>query len=286
MPLYTFQEVRAAFKKELKEVYAPQEIESIANLAVEFVTGNSLIDQLINSQTLISEEQQNKFEDILLRLKHNEPLQYIIGKTIFYDLTLEVNPAVLIPRQETELLVDILVKKNKLKNATSIIDIGTGSGCIAISLKKRIPDANILAVDISRVALEVAQKNALINNVEIEFIKADILDKNIKIDTKFDLIVSNPPYVREIEKKFMHANVLNFEPETALFVSDDDPLIFYEAIGKFAGQNLKHDGILAFEINEALGKEVIKICEKNGFHKNEIINDLQGKNRFVISYSE
>ncbi|MBR5602933.1 MAG: peptide chain release factor N(5)-glutamine methyltransferase, partial [Bacteroidales bacterium] len=162
-----------------------------------------------------------------------------------------------------------------------ILDIGTGSGCIAISLAKNIPGSKVHALDISEKALEVAKENAINNNVDVTFIHDDILSLKNKIDTKFDIIVSNPPYVREVEKADMHDNVLNWEPQTALFVSDNDPLIFYRTILEFAKSHLKENGEVWFEINEYLGKEMIDLCHEMGFHEAEIISDFRGKERIL-----
>ena len=231
-----------------------------------------------------------------------EPLQYILGETEFYSLPIKVNPSVLIPRPETEELVELVIRTVLAISETSpphiadrpplrILDIGTGSGCIAITLAKHIPDAKVTAIDISETALQTAKENARLNNVNIRFIHADILNTPITgfntptaaelIDVDFDIIVSNPPYVTSEEKVLMNENVLNYEPHGALFVPNDEPLIFYKAITGFALQKLSPEGFLFFEINAKYDIETSEMLHKKGFVQIEIIRDLSGKNRFI-----
>ena len=214
---------------------------------------------------------------------NQEPIQYILGRTSFYDLEFNVTPGVLIPRQETELLVDIILKDYSLSG--KILDIGTGSGCIAVSLKKNLPEAEVFALDISQNALDIAKLNSKSNNLHIDFIHGDILNPGLTINHTFDLIVSNPPYVRNSEQQKMHDNVLQYEPHTALFVPDDDPLVYYRAIADFCMRNLKSSGILALEINESLGFETKSELEKYTFSTVEIVKDLNNKDRFSIAKS-
>jgi len=213
-------------------------------------------------------------------LLNNKPLQHIIGYAPCLDYEFIVNEDVLIPRPETEELVDIISKSINTKTL-KILDIGTGSGCIAISLQK-LTSANVTAIDISKDALKIAIQNAKNNDANIEFIELDILNKNSwhKLDNDFDIIVSNPPYVRNLEKELMSKNVIDFDPSLALFVEDNNPLIFYKAITQFAKLHLKDRGILWFEINEYLGQETKELIQKH-FNTAEIIKDFRGKERFI-----
>jgi release factor glutamine methyltransferase len=222
-------------------------------------------------------------EDLLA----NKPLQYILGKTQFLDNEFIVNEHVLIPRPETEELVQSVI--DELKNVVidinfpvKILDIGTGTGCIAISLKNYFPDMHVFALDVSEEALEVARTNAQNNRVEVAFYQADILNfETLEGFPEFDIIISNPPYVLEREKKQMQKNVLDYEPKEALFVPDDQPLLFYEAIADFANMNIRPGGYIFLEINESFGEEVKSLYLKHGFTGVEIIKDLSGKDRFL-----
>jgi release factor glutamine methyltransferase len=235
----------------------------------------------------LAESDRFKLLEILEQLKNGSPLQYILGETEFYDLKLKVNPSVLIPRSETEELIDwALITIREMNGETEvlkILDIGTGSGCIPISIKKYIPLADISAVDISNTALNTAKKNAELNKTEINFIEDNILNpiKQSLINTIYDVIISNPPYVRDSEKLEMHQNVLNHEPHTALFVPDDSALIFYDAIANFTLKNLKKNGFLFLEINENLGKETVELLIKKGFKTAELRQDMYGKDRMI-----
>ena len=231
----------------------------------------------------LSESEMLTFHFAVKDLLKNKPLQYVIGVTEFCDLKFKVNENVLIPRPETSELVHLITKSQQptANSQQSILDIGTGSGCIAISLAKQLPQSQVYALDISEKALNVAKENANINNVDITFIHDDILSLRNKIETKFDIIVSNPPYVRDLEKAEMRDNVLNWEPHNALFVSDDDPLIFYRNILLFAKNNLKENGEVWFEINEYLGKEMTDLCLEMGFSNVNIYKDFREKERFL-----
>ncbi|TFF35685.1 peptide chain release factor N(5)-glutamine methyltransferase [Mucilaginibacter psychrotolerans] len=225
---------------------------------------------------------------ILAELKTGKPVQYILGSTEFYGLTFLVNPAVLIPRPETEELVEwTLETVGSLQLAAGIeetplriLDIGTGSGCIAISLKKNLPDAALTALDISADALQTAKQNAVINEVDVEFIQTDILNQS-PLTTHYSLIISNPPYVTLQDKTLMHANVTDFEPHTALFVPEDNPLLFYDAIADFARNNLLPGGLLFFEINEAFGQETVELLANKGFINIELRKDMSGRDRMI-----
>ena len=225
---------------------------------------------------------------------HNEkPIQYIIGETEFYRLPFYVNQHVLIPRPETEELVEWIISlpnsSQKEKNL-NILDIGTGSGCIAISLAKNLPNASVFAIDISKKALQVAKQNAVLNEVTVEFIEYDILSSNIiqtpsirgkNLNLKFDIIVSNPPYVRQLERQEIKNNVLNYEPHIALFVENDNPLLFYNHIIDFAKENLTKNGKLYVEINQYLGQETVTLLKEKGFTNIELKKDLFGNDRMV-----
>ncbi|NRF40069.1 peptide chain release factor N(5)-glutamine methyltransferase [Pedobacter foliorum] len=271
------------FTKELIEIYDEQEIISIFNIIVEHISGFNRSQLMLNGGAEVEEVKYNTYLQALDRLKTGEPPQYVIGDTIFYGLTFKVNPAVLIPRPETEELVDWIIERcnsASLKRG-SLLDIGTGSGCIAISLKKNLgPDFKVSAIDVSEGALATATENALLNNAQVNFIHADIL--SYSSNEKYDLIVSNPPYITMEEQKEMHHNVLENEPHLALFVSDEKPLIFYEAIAEFALSNLNSNGLLCFEINEYLGEETMQMLIDKSFINIELRKDMQGKDRMII----
>lgn len=272
---------------------------------LEDIAGVKRHELILKGEQTVSESELLKFNFAIKYLKKYRPIQYILGNADFYGLKFKVNEHTLIPRPETEELVDLIVKEagesrhksqdmrhemqennkpevHNLQPATenSILDIGTGSGCIAIALKKNIPWANVYAMDISAEALKIAIENAQLNNVDIDFIKHDILSPSL-VEQSFDIIVSNPPYVRESEKQQMKANVLKYEPHTALFVADEEPFVFYDAIADFALKYLKKGGKLYFEINEYLGDELVKLIEGKGFKNVGVLKDLNGKNRIL-----
>lgn len=269
-------------EKELAGLYPNSEIEGFTRIILEAVCEWSFTEQVLNKQEKIRNADFEKIRGIVFRLKNFEPIQYILGETEFYGLKLKVNPSVLIPRPETEELVEWIVKSNLPENIT-VLDIGTGSGCIALALKSQMENATVFGVDISEKALEVAKQNALKNQLDVDFFQVDILKWEYISWEKFDLIVSNPPYIREIEKTEMHSNVLVHEPENALFVPDNDPLLFYRSIAAFAKVNLKKEGLLFFEINEKLGGEMISLLNEYGFYEIEIRKDINGKNRMIYS---
>ncbi len=283
----TIKEANIYIRNELKSLYPQNEISAFAKIIFSDVFGLSSTDLIVKENFTFSEKDFENLKNIVNRLKKYEPLQYIIGFTEFYGLKFTVNPNVLIPRPETEELVDLIINDNKNEKNLKILDVGTGSGCIAVSLGKNLPEAKIFAFDISGKALETAQTNALINKVKISFFQEDILNKNIFSKYgDFNIIVSNPPYVKISEKEKMQANVLKYEPETALFVFDEKPLIFYEAVCKFAGQKLMPGGKLYFEINEVYGKEVSELLINYGFTGITIIKDINGKDRIAKAYKK
>ena len=267
------------FNKKLHLKYPAEEITTFIQICFSHLLDWKAIDIHTKQKNEISNDLAADFKRIIERLEKNEPIQYILGEADFYGLKFKVNESVLIPRQETELLVHEIV--SKVKPRGTLLDIGTGSGCISVSIAKNLPDLKVWAVDISFDALEVAQKNAMLNNIEVEFVQDDILLGCPKVQQQFDVIVSNPPYVTQKQKEKMHANVLDYEPGLALFVSDDDPLIYYKAILKFAQTRLIHNGLLFIEINEIYGEETAGLFREDKYVQIEIIKDLNGKNRFV-----
>lgn len=285
----TFREAEQIFKDSLRAIYESDEANSLTWLSIRHILKIERIEYLNLKNTEIPPEQYESLLKILEELKSGKPLQYIIGETEFYGLTFLVNSSVLIPRPETEELVEWMlsdISHSKLSiDGLKIIDIGTGSGCIPISLKKNLPKASIYALDISTEVLDVSKQNAIINQTELNFIQADILNSsnNVLKDEKFGIIVSNPPYVTVSEKHHMLPNVLEFEPHLALFVPNNDPLIFYKAIANFALNHLETHGYLYLEINEKLGLETVQLLIEYGFINIELRKDLSGKDRMIRS---
>lgn len=235
----------------------------------------------LNPERPISEAEAEKFKRALLRLQKNEPIQYIMGETEFFGLPFKVNKHTLIPRPETEELVEWILDHSEsgIQNP-EFLDIGTGTGCIAVSIAKNLSNSKVSALDISEEALEVARENAKVNGVEVDFFQKDILAAET-LPKKYDIIVSNPPYVRELEKKQMRPNVLRYEPRAALYVSDEDPLRFYRAISFLAKAHLNPGGQLFFEINEYLAGEMTEILKASGFKDIEVKKDVYGKDRML-----
>jgi len=277
--MQTVFEIKQDIKNSLSSYYDKREIQSFIYIIFEYILSYGKIDTEVKKEEKIDEDICERIFSIVDRLKKFEPIQYIIGETDFYDLIFKVNKATLIPRQETEELVHLIIDENSNKDI-SILDVGTGTGCIAISLAKNLPLASLYAVDISDKAIETAKENAIINKTKVNFFKEDILNIKHK-HNKYDIIVSNPPYIRNSEKSLMHANVLDYEPHTALFVDDNDPLIFYRTIALFAQEHLNENGLLYFEINEALGKEMKDMLSEYSFQNIEVIKDLNERDRIV-----
>jgi release factor glutamine methyltransferase len=281
----TLKAFKKKFMEALSEIFPKTEIDSFFFILMEEKLNLQRIDTVLKPDFLIPEEQLADLKNILQRLQKEEPIQYILGNTEFYGLPFFVDENTLIPRSETEELVAWVIEEvAKLQSNTltklSILDIGTGTGCIPISLAKNLPNAKITAVDISSKALEVAKKNAQLNKVTIDFIELDILTTK-SLPQEFDVIVSNPPYVRALEKVEIKNNVLENEPHLALFVADENPLIFYNQIADLAKQQLSKNGLLFFEINQYLGKETIALLEEKGFKNIELRKDIFGNNRMV-----
>lgn len=262
----------------LKEIdnFSRREIISFAYLSIEKILGFSKSDCILNSNYILSDEDISSFEKIIVEIKKNIPIQYVLGETHFYNLKFNVNSSTLIPRPETEELVRYILSHN----FSSVLDIGTGSGCIAISIAKN-SNASIYAIDNSVEALEIANSNAILNSVDVNFMFNDVFEFS---DTKkYDVIVSNPPYVLNSEKKYMHQNVIDYEPHNALFVEDSNPLIFYEKIALIASKNLNSNGLLFFEINEKFGDKIIDLLSKLNFVDIELKKDINGRDRIIKS---
>ena len=271
----------ASIKKELSGQFSIQETDSLIALIFEKLKGYSRTQLLLSGDELLTDNETDEITKIVSRLKNHEPIQYILGSTEFYGLEFCCVPDVLIPRPETEELVDWIIKENGASNPT-IIDMGTGTGCIAISLQKNIPQSTVFACDISPVCIETANRNAQQNSAKILVVEYDIIAGQPQVEfPEFDVVVSNPPYVRESEKALMEKNVTDFEPDLALFVVDENPLIFYESIADFARKNLKDQGKLYFEINESLGDETCNMLTAKGFTHIRLKRDINGKNRMI-----
>lgn len=271
---------------QLEAIYDKNEARSVARLFVCDELNLTTTQMYVCMDYEPDETTLGRLAEKSSRLIKGEPVQYVTGIAYFHGLRFKVDGNVLIPRQETELLVE-MVCDSSLSEAEancpiSILDIGTGSGCIAVSIKKFLPEAKVFAIDISEKALEVAKYNAQSNNAEVSFAQFDILsDGKFPSDEKFDIIVSNPPYVRNSEKALMHKNVTDYEPSLALYVDDSDPLLFYRNILQFIARHQPgHNTIIFFEINEYLGEEMLQLCRSFDYNA-EIINDLSNKSRFI-----
>lgn len=275
---------RERFRKLLSGMYEPEEINNLCFLAIEHVMHMNRVEVSLSRNLEIPADELGELSDVLARLEKSEPIQYIIGFTEFYGLNLQVNPSTLIPRPETEELVDWIINSENTAGTQplKIVDVGTGSGCIAIALAKHIKNATVEAIDISQNALSTAYQNAKTNEVAIHFYHQDILETE-RFESTYDIIVSNPPYVRDSEKKEMRNNVLQNEPESALFVSNTDPLLFYKKIGTLAFKSLTQEGRLYFEINEYLGQEMRGLLESIGFTNISLKRDMFGKDRMMCA---
>ena len=283
--------LKTYFFTELQTIQEDSEIESFFFILTEFLHNLKRIDVSLHPDFEVSETDLEKWKTIISELKTEKPIQYITGEAWFYGLRFEVNENTLIPRPETEELVEWIVESQKSKvenlniqksNNLTILDIGTGSGCIPISLKKEIPNAQVSAIDISEKALEIARKNASDNQVEVNFIHRNILETE-SLDEKYDVIVSNPPYVRNLEKQEIKRNVLDYEPHLALFVADSDALLFYRKIAQLALKSLAPNGKLFFEINQYLGNETVELLEQLGFKNIELRKDFVGNDRMICA---
>lgn len=276
-------ETIAYIKESLRDLYPSSEVSSLVRLIMERVCNIQPHHFLFCKDKELPESEKSRIHDIVERLKQMEPIQYILGTADFYSLQFEVDPSVLIPRPETEELVEQVILDNADKKI-KILDIGTGSGCIAVTLRKHLKKASVIATDISAEALATARRNAKRNNTTVTFIQTDILDpEKAEMDIPFilDVIVSNPPYIKEEEKKDMERNVLDYEPHLALFVPDNDPLLYYWHIAHFGKKKLRRNGRLYFEINAACGNMVVEMLEEEGYKNIELIQDLSGRDRII-----
>lgn len=272
------------FTDALHKIYGEEEAQAIFLVSIDQVMQYSRADYLLKKEEEVPAEPLEQLQEVLSELSKGRPVQYVLGETVFYGSRFQVNESVLIPRPETEELVDWVFESSKSLSFVNnkpiyLLDVGTGSGCIAVSLKKNLPAAEVFALDISKEALSIANINSYLNQVDIHFIHTDIRGYNTP--QKFDLIVSNPPYIRLNEGAIMSENVLAHEPHLALFVSNEDPLIFYNAIADFALTNLSNSGLLFFEINEHLGKETVDLLIHKDFINIELRRDMQGKERMI-----
>ncbi|RKD92685.1 peptide chain release factor N(5)-glutamine methyltransferase [Mangrovibacterium diazotrophicum] len=268
-------------RKELKDLYPPEEIESFIRLIFSWLKNYSTTDLLLKKDDSLNADERDKVVSIVERLKQHEPIQYILEETEFYGLTFRVSTDVLIPRPETEELVDWIIRNNQIPSPR-ILDVGTGSGCIPITLKANLPQATVSACDISTGALGTARNNASLNQTEVDFFELDILaNTSLILPEKLDVLVSNPPYIRNQEKALMHDNVLQFEPHLALFVDDQSPLIFYAALASFGAHNLNPGGLIYWEINEAFGEQCCQLLEQEGYSDIVLRQDLNGKDRMI-----
>lgn len=295
----TLKKFKLYFSDKLSEIYPQTEIDSFFFILIEELLGLQRIDTVLKPDFIIENEILNNLKNIISRLKKEEPIQYILGKTAFYGLPFLVDKNTLIPRSETEELVEWILKEIQelrikiQKESLSILDIGTGTGCIPISLAKNLKNITISAIDVSSNALKIAKQNASLNNVTIDFFELDILQaENLNklsvlaqskthSNNKYDIIVSNPPYVRELEKVEIKNNVLNNEPHLALFVDNENPLIFYKKIADLAKKHLTKNGLLFFEINQYLSSETVTMLKEKEFTNIELKKDLFGNKRMI-----
>jgi len=276
----TIFKLRQSLLQEISELYPGNEAVSIVRLILEHA-GFSEYSMLKDPSQTVNRKTQAEITKIVKELNKNKPIQYILGECFFYDLRFAVNEKVLIPRPETEELVSNILQECS-KASPSILDIGCGSGCISVALAKNIPGSVVYALDVDEKILETARKNALENDTKLTFLLKNILEEDPgTTELKFDLIVSNPPYVTPGDRLFMAANVLQFEPERALFTPEDDPLIFYRAIIRVAHKHLRKDGAIWVEINERLGEETKDLFSRSGFGRVRLLKDIHGKDRFI-----
>ena len=278
--IQTIKDTRIYLSRELDGIYQKPEINALSNIIIKTVTGISKLHQLFMSEQLINSEQAARIIEITEGLKAGKPIQYILGETSFYDCIINLNSATLIPRPETEELVHLIINENRGYHG-DIIDFATGSGCIAIALAANIPGSKVTGIDNSEGAIRIAHENALLNNVTVSFLIGDIFKFEDIAIPRAGIIVSNPPYVRNSEKKLMGKNVLDFEPHSALFVNDSEPLIYYKALLNIADKILVAGGRLYFEINEALGDSMVRLLDSSGYSDIKLIADINNKDRII-----
>ncbi|MFH0842056.1 MAG: peptide chain release factor N(5)-glutamine methyltransferase [Bacteroidota bacterium] len=278
--LKTIKDIKPYLEKELAGIYPPEEINAFSSIIIKTVFGAIGLHLLVTYGEHVTRKQAEKIIGISRQLKTGRPLQYILGETSFYNCLIKVNPEVLIPRPETEELVDLIIKENRDFRGT-ILDAGTGSGCIAIALAVNLPGSKVKGIDISEGAIRLAEENARLNKAPASFFVNDIFNPDLSQACSAGIIVSNPPYVRESEKISMAGNVLYHEPHSALFVPDSDPLLYFRAIIKMAETILVPGGRIYFEINEAMGKAMAELLQSGNYSDIHIIKDINGKDRFV-----
>lgn len=271
---------RDFFTDKLAPLYDREEANQFFVIALQHLKGWSRTDIALNSDAELTENELEKWNTVLADLERQKPIQYIFGKAYFYGLEFTVTENTLIPRPETEELVEWIIEENADKGKIKILDIGTGSGCIAVALAHNLKNAEVHAIDVSADAIKVAKQNATDNNVTVTFIERDILETS-SLDGEYDVIVSNPPYVRNLEKQEIKKNVLDYEPHTALFVEDNNPLLFYDKIAALAKESLKPDGKLYFEINQYLGNETVAMLKEQGYKNIILTKDLSGNDRMI-----
>lgn len=277
----TIKDIKPYMQHSLRELYPDTEISALAGIIIKTVSGRTKLQQLTNPQQPLTGKQRNRVVEIVRELKKGRPVQYILGETEFYSCTIRLNNNVLIPRPETEELVDLIIRENR--GQTGIItDACTGSGCIAIALGANLPGYRITGFDISQEAVELARENSILNRTNISFFHGNLFEPGQHLlEERCNILVSNPPYVTESEKKSMSVNVLDHEPHTALFVPDGDPLLYYRALLMLGNSILEPYGTVYFEINEAFGTKVSELLRSGGFTDVLIIRDINGKDRIV-----
>ena len=277
-----FNQCKEIFLDSLKENLPSREIENIFFELLFFKMNWERVDYLLNKNQKLSPKEVSFFKNCLEKINKNIPVQYITGQANFCNLLIKVNPNVLIPRPETEELVHLILNNHNQDSLKEILDIGTGSGCIIIALKKTLPNTNCTAIDISKDAIRTAKANAVLNKVEVDFITKDILDYKNE-EKSWDMIVSNPPYIPISNKKHMHPNVVQNEPTQALFVENEEPLKYYQIISNFANNHLKKNGKIYFEIHEDFANDVVNLLSTKKHFKTTVHKDFQGKKRFVVA---
>ena len=280
----TIQQAYQQLLVQLYELYEPGEAANIADMVIEHLSGFRKIDRIAHKAFALNEQQEINLQKIVTELMQHKPVQYAIGEAWFMNMNLRVNEHVLIPRPETEELVDWVITDMKSMNQSdvSLLDIGTGSGCIPIAIKKKLPHTEVAATDISEEALQVAKINSIEQNTLVDFLHANILNEaDWKQLGHYDIIVSNPPYIAQSEQQAMNKNVLDYEPHIALFVPDNDALLFYKAIAQFSKNHLNPGGKIYVEINETMGEQTVQLFLQNGFNNVELKKDMQGKDRMV-----
>ena len=278
--IQTIKDIRSYLIRELEGIYPEPEINAIANIIIKSVFDLANLHHIYISDQVVNNVQAGIIINICSELKTGKPIQYVLGETTFYDCIIRLNSATMIPRPETEELVDLIIRENR-EYTGNIIDFGTGSGCIAVALAANLPGAVVTGTDISVEALGIAAENAMLNKVNVSFLKDDIFSFDPLIFNKAGIIVCNPPYIRNSEKHLMNKNVLEFEPHTALFVTDSDPLVYYNAILNKAIKILATGGKCYFEINEAMGKSVVSLLKSFRYNDIQIVNDINGKERII-----